>query len=69
MSAKYQSNDDSGKWEAVTVCVFFLCLLAYYVIGNMMNADRFAQCAQLGGEMRKIDGEVQCRVPPRRLGE
>lgn len=52
----------TDKWEWLAVMVLIVCVAAYFISKNMIEADRFSDCLQRGGEMRKIDDVMQCKV-------
>lgn len=47
----------------IILCVAILSIVTLAIVVNMNQADRFSDCLQRGGEMRKIDDMVQCRLP------
>jgi len=51
------------EWDWVAVIVLILAFFGASVANNMIEADRFSDCLQRGGEMRKGDDYLQCKLP------
>lgn len=62
MSNALKTDDSGEKWEALVMCVFFMCGAAVWIATSMIRADQYSDCTQRGGQMVKVDGERVCKV-------